>query len=148
MGRLFSKRPPIFIVLLPMLFLIILYNSYQVPLVLSIKFAIVLFYGYLYCNARTLTRLILLAAFPILYWILGGWFSLFFVVLVLCIHLVSRWSIFTLLFPVLFAALYVLSAYFSARFIFQVTAFRFFIFDKFHQSKFVGSRRTRSWRKM
>jgi hypothetical protein len=124
--RQFSITLPSLMVLTPLFFLIMLYNEYNIPLVIALKFAIVLAGAYLYGKGKTITRLSFLCAFPGIYWLLGGWFSLYFVFIILFIHIYYRWS--TLIFPVLFGLIYGLSAYLSARFLFQISLKEAFLY--------------------
>ncbi|MBN1464579.1 hypothetical protein JXA02_02375 [candidate division KSB1 bacterium] len=136
--RQVSTASPILVILLPLFLLIMLYNQYNIPLAIAFKFAIVLFCACLYSKGGTMTRVLLLCAQPIFYWMVGGWFSLFFVLVILFIHLFYHWS--TVIYPALFALLYSLSACLSARFLFQISlkeAFLYFIPAQYYLAPFL-----------
>ncbi|MBN1561699.1 hypothetical protein JW998_15715 [candidate division KSB1 bacterium] len=124
--RQLSPSPPLLFILTPLFFLIALYSDYNLPLVVAVKFTIVLLCAHVSDKGKRMTRLCFLCTFPGIYWLLGGWFSLYFVVLILVIHIFYHWS--ALIFPVLFGAIYSLSAYLSARFIFQISLREAFLY--------------------
>ncbi len=68
---------------LPLGFLLVLFNQYNFPLVIAVKYliALVLFSGYI--RAVRYTRIVYIAGVPLIYWILGGWVFLFYILLCL-----------------------------------------------------------------
>lgn len=117
---LFQSERAALTTLIPVYLLMALYNNYNLPLVIAAKFFLVLLVGTFYVRGNNVIRLFLLIALPIVYWIIGGWFCLFLVIIVLSVHLVTRFTLLSLIFPALFFLIYCLSAFVSARFIFQI----------------------------
>ncbi|MBN1482698.1 hypothetical protein EH223_11965 [candidate division KSB1 bacterium] len=132
---LFQEKTAFYVTLIPLYFLILLYNDYNMPLVVALKFFLVLLAAVFYSRSGNVIRIALLCGLPVLYWIIGGWFCLFFVIIVLAVHLSTRTSLISFLLPALFFLTYCLSAFISARFIFQISlkeAFLYIIPPKFY----------------
>ncbi len=127
-AALFSRRVPVPVVLLPLVVMMMFYNAYNVPLVIAVKFLLVVSIARFYCSNNTIRRVVLLAFLPIFYLVLGGWFSIMLVALLFSLHLAAPWRLSTLLWPLLFAGLFVITAFIAARYLYFISLREAFIY--------------------
>jgi hypothetical protein len=138
--NVFVGAAPIVVSTVPAILLMMIYNAYNVPLVVAIKFVVVLFLAWLYSFDKKISRFLLLIILPLVYFFLGGWFTGLFSTLVLAIHLASPQPFKTLYLPLLFVILFGLSAYVSARYLYYISLREAFVyilpFRYFHEPTF------------
>ncbi|RPI00046.1 MAG: hypothetical protein EHM72_10360, partial [Calditrichaeota bacterium] len=111
---------PLLTSLIPTSLLLVLFGEYNTPLVIAIKFTLVLLLVNGFLRGKQWIRLLYLGLSPLLYVFLGGWFYLYFILLALVGNVIAQKSISAVLLPALFGILYLLSAVISSRFLYQI----------------------------
>jgi hypothetical protein len=106
---------------LPVVFLLIIQNNYKYPLLITFKYSFVLIFFLFYVKISNRYKIFIIPLSCLIYYILGGWAYLFYVVLCLLHELLFSKDRVKYIYAGLNVVVYLIYPYIAARYLFIIT---------------------------
>ena len=106
---------------LPIILLLILQNNYNFPVLITFKYLVVLLLFLIYKISQKQFKIMVILFSTVIYYILGGWFFLFYTLICILYELLFIKEPVKYLYTVLNAAMYLICPYIGSQYLFMIT---------------------------
>jgi len=106
---------------LPVIFLLIIQNNYNFPFAITVKYLFALLFFFVYIRISNRYKVFFITLSCLIYYILGGWIYLFYIVLCVLHELLFRENRRKYIYALLNSLVYFIYPYIAARYLFMIT---------------------------